>query len=494
MSIAAQTLPTVGLEPRLVGLTNALRRHGVVAGTSDVIDAAAVITTLGMEDRERLREGLAAALTRRGGQRQVYDDLFDIWFPAALGSRSALDDDPDLPDDPAERRAIAARLRADLVEALAAGDQRALDELAARVVSELGRLGNDSTTGSWSSAQALDILQPQLAITAALARLQDAADGIPGGSGDGSGGSAGAGSGTGGPPSGQGFADRFTRDELRAAVAAFRRRVEVETRRRNAEARGPERISRYAVRPPVEQTPFLLAGATEVEELRRTIAPLAKKLASRMAARRRRAQRGEIDIRKTLRRSMSTGGVPMRPALKSRSPHRPDLVLLCDMSSSVAGFSRFTILLMQALAGQFRRVRIFGFVNICDELTEVVLHAPPGADLTPVFRDTARMTRWHRNSDYGSTLAHFVEHHLDAIGNRTSVLILGDARTNNTDPRADALEEIVARAKHVDWLNPEAPSQWGTGDSVAPLYARHVDMHECANAVQLRQFIDRLTL
>ncbi|HQF03832.1 MAG TPA: VWA domain-containing protein, partial [Phycicoccus sp.] len=138
--------------------------------------------------------------------------------------------------------------------------------------------------------------------------------------------------------------------------------------------------------------------------------------------------------------------------------------------------------------------RIFGFVNICDELTEVVLHAPPGADLTPVFRDTARMTRWHRNSDYGSTLAHFVEHHLDAIGNRTSVLILGDARTNNTDPRADALEEIVARAKHVDWLNPEAPSQWGTGDSVAPLYARHVDMHECANAVQLRQFIDRLTL
>ena len=481
-----------GLEPRLVGLTNALRRHGVVAGTSDVIDAAAVITALGMEDRDRLREGLAAALTRRGGQRQVYDDLFDIWFPAALGSRTGLSPDPELPEDPAQRRAIAARLRADLVEALAAGDQRALEELAARVVSELGRLGNDATTGSWSSAQALDILSPQLAIAATLARLQDAADGIPGGSGDGSGGSSGIGNGTGGPPSGQGFANRFTRDELRAAIAAFRRRVEVETRRRNAEARGADRISRYAVRPPAEQTPFLLAGAVEVEELRRTIDPLARKLAARMAARRRRAARGEIDIRKTLRRSMSTGGVPMRPALKARSPHRPDLVLLCDMSSSVAGFSRFTILLMQAMAGQFRRVRIFGFVNICDELTDVVLAAPPGADLTAILGDTARMTRWHRNSDYGSTLADFALHHLDAIGPRTSVLILGDARTNNTDPRVDALEEIVAQARRVDWLNPEPPSQWGTGDSVAPLYARFVDMHECANARQLRQVIDRL--
>ncbi|MCA0323712.1 MAG: VWA domain-containing protein, partial [Actinobacteria bacterium] len=321
---------------------------------------------------------------------------------------------------------------------------------------------------------------------------RDAADDVPGGRGDGSGGSGGSGSGTQGNPAGGGFADRFTRDELRAAVAEFRRRVEIESRRRNAEARGPERISRYAVRPPAEQTPFLLAGATEVQELRSTITPLAKKLASRMAAKRRRAARGEIDIRKTLRRSMSTGGVPIRPALRRRSPHRPDLVLLCDLSSSVAGFSRFTILLMQAMAGQFRRIRIFGFVNVCDELTETVLSAPPGSDLTAAFTDTARMTRWHRNSDYGTALVDFTDRYLDAVGHRTTVLILGDARTNNTEPRLDALAEIVARAKRVDWLNPESPSQWGAGDSVAHLYGQTVDMHECANAVQLRQFVMRL--
>lgn len=482
----------MSLEPRLVGLANALRRHGVAAGTSDVVDAAAVIDVLGLDDRERLREGLAAALMRRSGQRQVYDDLFDIWFPAALGTRTGLDEDPVPPADARERRSRSEVLRAELARALADHDEQALTGLAARVVAELGRLPNDATTGSWSATQALDTLSPQLAIAAALARMRDAGRGIPGGAGEGSGGSTGAGSGSGGDRSGQGFADRFTRDELRAAVAAFRRRVEQETRRRNAEARGAERISRYAVRPPAELTPFLLAGALEVDELRRIIAPLAKRLASRMAARRRRAARGEIDIRRTLRTSLSTGGVPMTPALKRRSPARPDLVLLCDMSSSVAGFSRFTILLMQALAGQFRRVRIFGFVNVVDELTEVVLAAPPGADLGELLADTARMTRWHTSSDYGATLADFADRYLEAVGPRTSVLILGDARTNHTDPRPDALREIIARARHVDWLNPESPRQWGTGDSVAPLYAEIVDMHECANAAQLRQFVTRL--
>lgn len=480
------------LEPRLVGLTNALRRHGVVSGTSDVIDAAAAVRVLGLADRERLREGLAAALLRRSGQREVYDDLFDLWFPAALGSREGLIEPDPLSSDPAERRARAAALRERLIAALVAADERAIDLLAAQVVAELGRLPNEASTGGWSSAQALDLLAPQLAIAAALARLRDAAHGIPGGSGEGSGGSGGSGTGVGGSPSGGGFADRFTRDELRAAIAEFRRRVERETRRRNAEARGAERISRYAVRAPAEHTPFLLAGRVEVEELRRTIAPLAKKLAARLAAKRRRAARGEIDIRATLRRSMATGGVPMRPALKARSPHRPDLVLLCDMSSSVAGFSRFTILLMQALAGQFRRVRIFGFVNVCDELTEQVLSAPPGSDLTATFADTASMARWHTNSDYGSALLDFTDRYLDAVGRRTTVLILGDARTNNTEPHVAALEEIVARARHVAWLNPETPSQWGAGDSVAPLYGAVVDMHECANAHQLRQIIDLL--
>ncbi len=511
---------TAALDTRLVAFARALRGHGVVAGTSEVVDAGLVMQAIGLEDRERLREGLAAALMRRAGQRPVFDEVFDVWFPAAVGLRTAVEGDPDAdtdaPDtvnnprnrqladtrpvrqltiarnsDATEVRAIAQALRDELAQALADNDIRALDALAARVVETLGRLPNEASTGSWSGQQALDALAPQTAIAAALARIQDGALDVPGGSGDGSGGSGGAGAGTAGPPSGSRFVDRFTRDELRSQVTAFRRRVETETRRRNAEARGAERISRYAVRPPAEDQPFLLSGRTDVDELRRTIAPLARKLATRMAARRKRASRGSIDIRRTLRSSMSTGGVPMRPAYAHRRPARPDIVVLADLSSSVAGFSRFTILLVQALAAQFRRVRIFGFVNVVDELTDAVVSAAPGTDLSTAFDDTARLTRWHRNSDYGAALHDFAAHHLDAVGHRTTVLILGDARTNGTDPAYDVLREIVDRARHVVWLNPEPASAWGSGDSVAHRYAEIVDMRECRNISQLRQFVTR---
>jgi uncharacterized protein with von Willebrand factor type A (vWA) domain len=162
------------------------------------------------------------------------------------------------------------------------------------------------------------------------------------------------------------------------------------------------------------------------------------------------------------------------------------------MSSSVAGFSRFTILLMQALASQFRRVRIFGFINVVDELTDLVAGAPPGADLSASLTELRRMTKWHNNSDYGTAFEDFVAHHLDAVGHRSIVLILGDARTNNTDPGLDALHAIRERARSVIFLNPEPARQWSSGDSVAHRYAEVVDMHECRNLAQLRLFVERL--
>ncbi len=480
------------LTVRLVGFAGALREHGVVAGTSEVVDAGLVLTSLGLEDRERLREGLASALMRRAGQRPVFDDAFDVWFPAAVGERAEVVAPERIPTNDAERREAAAALRLQLEAALAGADRVALDRLAARVVAELGRLANEATTGAYSAQQALEALAPQTAIAGALARMQDAGLDLPGGSGDGSGGTGGTGVGAGGPPGTRGFADRFTRDELRSEVAAFRRRVEVETRRRNAEARGRQRISRYAIRQPADQLPFLLSGRTDVEELRRTVSPLARQLATRIAARQRRAARGGIDLRRTLRRSLATGGVPIDPAYARRRPGRPDIVVLADLSSSVAGFSRFTILLLQALAAQFRRIRVLGFVNIVDDLTQDVLDAAPGTDLTRVFDDTARLTRYHRSSDYGAVLHDVVTHHLDVIGHRTTVLVLGDARSNGTDPRTADLREIAERAAHVIWLNPEPARSWGTGDSVAHRYAEIVDMHECRNVSQLRQFVTRV--
>ncbi|MFN8097511.1 MAG: VWA domain-containing protein [Dermatophilaceae bacterium] len=469
--------PRDALAGRLVAFGAALRGHGLAVGSADIADAGRAAEALGFEDRDRLREAFAATLLRRGGQRRVYDDLFDVFFPAAVGARMGLGDDSldATPTDAAARREIAARLREELAGALARGDASALDRLAAEVVARLGRLPNQATLGAYSAGQALDTLNPQTAIADAesLARGQN------------------VGQGAGAAGGGTGMAARFSRDELRAEVAAFRRRVETETRRRNAEVRGTERISRYAVRSPAEQTSFVLAGPDELHELRRAIGPLSRKLATRLAARRRLGRGAPIDMRRTLRRAMGTGGVSMRPAFQRHTKSRIDLVLICDLSSSVAGFSRFTILLMQAMSAQFRRVRIFGFVNVIDDLTDTILRAAPGADLTKEFADTSRMTRWHTNSDYGSALTDFADHHLDAVGHRSVVLILGDARTNHTYPGLDALHAINERAKAVIWLNPEPARQWNSGDSVAHAYAEVVDMHECRNLAQLRAFVTR---
>ncbi|MFE0331652.1 VWA domain-containing protein, partial [Streptomyces sp. NPDC058960] len=207
----------------------------------------------------------------------------------------------------------------------------------------------------------------------------------------------------------------------------------------------------------------------------------------------RRPARGAIDLRRTLRGSLSTGGVPIRPVLRRRRPVRPELVLLCDVSGSVSGFSDFTMLLVQALHDQFSKVRVFAFVNQIDEVTRMLVHgaADPGA-LGTRIRSEAALTGWHGSSDYGVAFGEFTERYGDAVGSRTTVFVLGDARTNMADPNLPAVRHIAERARRVYWLNPESRSQWGTGDSAAPAYAEVIEMYECRNARQLSALVARL--
>ncbi|MDF8263013.1 vWA domain-containing protein [Luteipulveratus flavus] len=482
------------LARRLVQVATSLRGHGVKVGTSEIADAGAVVQALGLDDRETLREGLASAFLRRAGQRGVFDDVFDIYFPAGVGSRSGTQADPPTPD--AAPREVAASVRGLLMEALARDDRAELDRLAALALDRLGELEREGA--GWSAAQALEQLAPQTAIAGALQRARQLGAGGDGSQDEGEqgGGSGTQGSGSGGG-SGAGSAgreqltDRIAREEMRSRVAAFRRRVETEARRRNAEVRGTERISRYAVRDAFEQRDFLAPGGGELAQLRAAINPLARKLAARLTARRRQQARGTIDVRKTLRRSMSTGGVPLDPAYAHRRPHRPDLVLLCDVSGSVAGFSGFTMALMQAISAQFNKIRVFAFVSTTDEITDLVRAARPEDDVVSAALRTRKVLGWGASSSYGQSLDSFAEKFMDAVGPRSTVLILGDARSNYGLPRLETLRTIRGQARHVAWLNPEPASSWGTGDSLAKEYARVVDMHECRNIDQLRAFVGR---
>lgn len=464
---------------RLTGLVRALRGHGLRIGPAETVDAAAVVDVLGLADREQLRAGVAAAVLRSEGQRAVFDATFDLFFPLGVGTPEAVRaDPPPTPEDPEPPRygrpdPLRERLRERLAAALAADDRAAQARLAGEVVEAFGRYGTAgtaSTSGSdgWSAHQALGRLAPETLLTRVLAALRDGAP----------------------DPD---LADRVLADEIRRRIQGFRAQVTAEARRRVAELRGAERIAERAVAPTADRIDFLAAGREQLAELRRTVHPLARKLATRLAARRRRAARGTIDLRRTLRRSLTTGGVPLRPAYRLRRPARPELVLLCDVSGSVAGFADFTMLLVRAMSEQFSKVRVFAFVNRTAEVTGLLREdGVDPARLAARILTEAKVTGYHGNSDYGSALGEFAERHLDAVGPRTCVLVLGDARNNHRDPNLDALRRIAGRARRVFWLNPEQPALWPTGDSAALAYADVVEMHSCRNARRLGELIARL--
>ncbi|WP_228829875.1 vWA domain-containing protein [Nocardia beijingensis] len=449
---------------RLVAFVGLLRDHGINAGPSETIDAAEAMVALGINDRDRLRSGMAACLLRRNGQRAVFDQLFDLYFLTAQQPQQV---------DQAAPESVEA-LRDRLVSALAQDDSDSVAELARQALTELGGYGGAGagqsatvTTASgagWSSYLTMKALRPEELIDRIVAGMNGTSQ----------------------------LDTTVHTIEANRRLAAFRTAVQTEARLRSAQLRGTEYIARRGVETSTDRIDFLGAREQDLAEMRRMVHPLARKLATRLAVRRRKSVRGQIDLRRTLRRSMSTGGVPIDPVLRARKHGRPELVVLADISGSVTGFAEFILQLIQALQDQFSKVRSFGFVDTCDEITHFFT---PGEPPTPgtaarIIRST-KVARFG-SSNYGEAFQGFLDNYADALGPRTSVLILGDGRTNRTDPNLAAVQTIVDRAKHAYWLNPEPSRSWSTGDSAAHVYAEQVTMHECRNVQQLSQVIARL--
>jgi uncharacterized protein len=459
----------VSLLDTLEGFTGALREAGVPAGTSEVLDATRVLGAIDLLDRPQLRAGLAAALVKRPVHRPTFDLLFDLWWPPAVGD----------PLDLTERRADAGdeagqpgepdldALRDELRQLLLEGDDEALRRFARLAVAELGHAGAQPGRQSWFTYRVLRALSPETLIASMLDALLA------------------------GEPRG-GLAEQVARQRLRERIAALRAYVEAEVRRRVAEERDRDQVARSALPPLADQVDFLRAQREELAAMRRSVHPLARRLASRLAARRRLGREGRLDVRRTVRASLGTGGVPVDTHHRPRRVHKPELVVLCDVSGSVAGFAHFTLMLTAALREQFSRVRAFAFIDTCDEVTRLF---GPGADLADSVRRLAReadLVAYDGHSDYGNALRVFVDRFPDAVGPKTSLLVLGDARTNYRDPGIALLKGLVDRSRHAYWLNPEPRREWGSGDSVAYRYGEVVEMVECRNVAQLTDFVGRL--
>ncbi|BBZ22519.1 hypothetical protein MHIB_09370 [Mycolicibacter hiberniae] len=469
----AQPLAPHGIPGHLVGFVEALRAQGISVGPSETVDAGRVLTVIGLGDREVLREGLACAVLRRPDHRDTYDAMFDLWFPAALGGRTVvLSDDPQsaddlpLPEDAEDMRAM-------LVDLLTANPDLADTDprLSAMIAAIVGAYGQyrSSRGPSYSAYQALKALALDELEGKLLAGLLAPYGEEP-------------------SPTQEQIAKAMAAQR----IAALRKLVDSETKRRTAEQLGREHVQMYGIPQLSENVEFLRASGEQLRQMRRVVAPLARTLATRLAARRRRSRAGTIDLRKTLRKSMSTGGVPIDVVLRKPRPARPELVVLCDVSGSVAGFSHFTLLLVHALRQQFSRVRVFAFIDTTDEVTHLF---GPDADLAVaiqrITRESGVYTR-DGHSDYGNAFVSFAENYPNVVSPRSALLVLGDGRTNYRDPGVQVLSHLVTASRHAHWLNPEPEHLWGSGDSAIPRYREVIPMHECRSAKQLAGVIDAL--
>jgi uncharacterized protein with von Willebrand factor type A (vWA) domain len=235
------------------------------------------------------------------------------------------------------------------------------------------------------------------------------------------------------------------------------------------------------------------ASREEMANLRKAIYPLTRKLAVRLARKRRHGRKGPLDFRSTVRHSLSYGGVPAELKFKYPRPSKPEIFVIADISGSVAAFARFTLHLVYAISGQFSKVRAFVFIDGLDEVTSYFEGVEDISEAVHRVNTEADVVWVDGHSDYGHALEVFWDTYGKEVGPKTTVMILGDARNNYHASQAWIVQEINKRARNCFWLNPEPASYWDTGDSIVGEYGAHCDgTFEVRNLRQLEGFVENL--
>lgn len=472
----------MNLLDRTTEFTAALRRANVPVSSAETVDAARAVGAVGWADRAAVRAAFAATMCKRPIYRNAFDTLFDLYFPPRIGDgiapagdgTGAGDGEPGQPGEgepgdlsPEQLEALRKALRDQLLQSLLDGDDEALRDIARRAVTVFGSAQGGQGARSWFVYRATRAMSPDTMVADLLAAML-------------------------GDQERGGLAERVARQTIVDRIRAFEEMVTAEVRRRMAEERGVETVERSAVKPLADQVEFLRASQRDLIELRRQVYPLARRLATRLTARRRLGRTGRLDFRRTVRASLATGGVPIETRHRPHKPHKPELVVLCDVSGSVASFAHFTLMLTHALREQFAKVRAFAFIDTTDEVTRFLRGLDLG-DMMARIASEAELVWFDGHSDYGRAIEVFAEKYPDAVGPRTSLLILGDARNNYRSTAGGVFRRLCGQARHSYWLNPEPRSYWGSGDSATATYAELVDeMVECRNVDQLQAFIERL--
>jgi len=494
MAVTDEMSPMLEL---ITGFISELREAGIPCSLKENLDAMEAIQHIPLEDREAFKFALAATLVKNHSHWKAFETVFEVFF-AIRGDEYELNrDDEDGENAEGEenedgdgegegeggepgfgegggggRRYTNEELAEMLYRSLLNNDQMTIRNVAKESVRRFaGMEPGRPVGGTYYLYRTLRNLDLDSMLERLMNEVREQAA----------------------PEELSPLQARLEKDEYESRIDRLRQEVEAEIRRRLVADRGVEAMAKTLRKPLPEDVDFMHASRDEMSKLRKAIYPLTRKLAVRLERKRRHGRKGPLDFRNTVRHSLSYGGVPAEPKFRFPKPAKPEIMVVADISGSVAAFARFTLHLVYAISNQFSKVRAFVFIDGLDEVTKYF----EGTDdiIQAIHRvNTEADVVWvDGHSDYGHAFEVFWETYGKEVGPRTTVLILGDARNNYHASQAWIIKELGKRARSVFWLNPEPKSYWDTGDSILSEYGDNTDgVFECRNLRQLEGFVENL--
>ena len=444
-----------GMAPRLLEFADELRNEGMAVGTSELLDSFAALEAVSWTDRDDFREALSATLAKSQEDRRVLELVFDRFFFRAV-EREAVDQgisEGELTEGGAERMDLDA-LREAIREALRdpQGTDGELRDLARLAISAFGRQGE----GSGVIGVDVQRIRRTLGLKGegAQAELPDP-DSVP-------------------------------RDRLRDFEGHIRRELERALIERTQSLPPSKPLREFDRALPT-------GAAQDLAAVHRVVAQLRKRLATQGRETRGRRRSAAVDVRRTMRTSLSTGGVPLELRYRPRRPRRPELFVLCDVSTSVTSASVFFLSVLHALHDSFRKLRSFVFVERISEVTEVFERERSFEAVSRAISSDSGVADISGYTDYGRVWLEFLESVVDDLDPRSTVIVLGDARTNGREPHAGVFAHVAERAGRTFWMNPEPKLYWNYGDSVMAAYEPHCTaVFECWTTKQLEGFVNAI--
>lgn len=448
-----------GLAANLLGFCEELRGEGVAVGTSEILDAFAALEEVPWTSHDDFREALAATIAKSQDDRRVFELLFDRYFFRAAEAeavRRGIEEGEEGAGGGEGPAGAADRLDFDQLgerirEAMGAGDEDALRDLARLAIAAFGR-------GEGSGVVGVDVQRIRRTLGLSAGNQ---------------------------PPTEAGEQRApIDRDQLTGFERHLRRELERDLIERTETLPPSRPLAELDRALPTSPTQDLAAVHRAVSQMKRRLATLGHEQRGR--------NRGQaVDVRRTMRASLETGGVPLRLRYRPKRPRRPEIYVLCDVSTSVTSASVFFLSVLHALHDSFRKLRSFVFIERISEVTEVFEHERDFAAVARKISSEGGVADVSGYTDYGRVWLEFLSEISDELDPRSTVIVLGDARTNGRQPHAEVFAEIAERAGRLFWLNPEPKLYWNYGDSVMAAYERHCDgAFECWTTRHLESFVN----